>query len=338
MLGSLCFSLDLNRGSTGGFSMNMWRTTCVWPCSGTSISVLKLSSINQALSLQFSLQDWIFVEARSFLETSCGSRKKKVTVGCSLAYRVDLLSYIHLTHVYIRCIYIIYKHINSKQGGALLWNYMVLTSCHTHSPARSLTQSSPAGMAIRMWRPLAFHHGHVFQVCRNMWILLQWGLMWQVQTDFCKAFARAVFLKESACIAGYVYIYSCFQKTNSSHIYIYTYPTTPIYVSVFFGWNHNHACWDWHGWSPRNVPLRSWSLQRRLARMTSRTGGRTSSAQSWKHFGKQTRKNQSLGHIYKYIYIISGVFSSKLYKFMHVYFVLSLQPPFKTINCIYIYI
>lgn len=231
MLGSLCFSLDLNRGSTGGFSMNMWRTTCVWPCSGTSISVLKLSSINQALSLQFSLQDWIFVEARSFLETSCGSRKKKVTVGCSLAYRVDLLSYIHLTHVYIRCIYIIYKHINSKQGGALLWNYMVLTSCHTHSPARSLTQSSPAGMAIRMWRPLAFHHGHVFQVCRNMWILLQWGLMWQVQTDFCKAFARAVFLKESACIAGYVYIYSCFQKTNSSHIYIYIH--TPQHQSMY---------------------------------------------------------------------------------------------------------
>ena len=53
--------------------------------------VLKLCSINQAQSLQFSLQDCKSLEARSFLETSFGSRKKRSLLAA--IWYVDLILY-----------------------------------------------------------------------------------------------------------------------------------------------------------------------------------------------------------------------------------------------------
>ena len=146
---------------------------------------------------------------------------------------------------------------------------------------------------------------------------------------FLQSFCPCSFLKESASIAGY--IYSCFQKTNSSHIYrdIYIYPQRQsICISVFR--LNSQPC----------MLRLTWLIAQE--RSTEILKFAKASCQDDIEDGRSDFQCPVLKALWKadpkksesWSYYLRGIFIYIIYKFMHVYFMLSLQHPFKTINCI----
>lgn len=143
------------------------------------------------------------------------------------AGHISLMVFVHYINlqkrVYDVSTIYIYAHtyINSNQGGVLVWNYVVGTSCHTrlcqvpHIKLASWhgdTHVAPFG--FQPWTCFYSVYAYIWEC---VWIFLEWGLMWQVHTDLCKAFACAVLWKESACTYTSVSVF----KKKYLHVVMY---------------------------------------------------------------------------------------------------------------------